>query len=154
MGEILRYCCRSGCSKPAAATLTYVYADQTVVIGALSAQVEPHSYDVCNDHAARLTAPRGWRVIRLAPAVEESPDDVGAMVDAVNERQSLNPPTSDVDRPVVSARREPGSRSVSRVFNVDEATPEPKLPAAEEAVSETRGHLRILQPPARRNPRD
>ena len=51
------------------ATLTYVYADSTAVVGPLATQAEPHSYDLCNQHAHRLTAPRGWEV---AEAVREA----------------------------------------------------------------------------------
>ena len=40
-------------------TLTYVYRDSTAVLGPLAAYVEPHSYDLCEKHAARLVAPRG-----------------------------------------------------------------------------------------------
>lgn len=45
-------------------TLTYVYADSMVVIGPLSQNAEPHSYDLCERHAARSSAPQGWQVIR------------------------------------------------------------------------------------------
>ena len=55
-----------GCSQPAASTLTYVYAEQTVVVGPLSTESEPHVYDLCASHTARLTAPRRWQVMRLA----------------------------------------------------------------------------------------
>lgn len=45
--------------------MTYVYEDSTVVLGALSPTAEPHSYDLCANHAQRITAPRGWNVLRL-----------------------------------------------------------------------------------------
>lgn len=65
-----RHCSRQTCSRDAVCTLTYVYADSTAVIGALSARSEPHAYDLCGFHADRMTAPRGWRVVRL-----DTPDD-------------------------------------------------------------------------------
>jgi hypothetical protein len=46
------------------ATLTYVYADSMAVLGPLSQFAEPHSYDLCEKHAERLSAPRGWQVVR------------------------------------------------------------------------------------------
>lgn len=49
-------------------TLTYAYAESTVVIGPLATRVEPHAYDLCSFHAQRLTAPQGWEVLRLADA--------------------------------------------------------------------------------------
>ena len=60
-----RHCSRQTCTRDAVCTLTYVYADSTAVIGVLSARSEPHAYDLCGFHADRMTAPRGWRVVRL-----------------------------------------------------------------------------------------
>ncbi|HEY8589556.1 MAG TPA: DUF3499 domain-containing protein [Naasia sp.] len=60
-----RPCSRTGCSDEAVATLTYVYADSMAVLGPLSQKAEPHSYDLCERHAERLSAPQGWQVIRL-----------------------------------------------------------------------------------------
>ena len=70
------------------ATLTYVYSDSTAVLGPLAFMAEPHSYDLCEIHSDRLTAPRGWEVVRLAPAYAEAgptPDDLVALADAVRE---------------------------------------------------------------------
>src|SRR6476619_4570824 len=63
----IRLCSRSACRNSAVATLTYVYADSTAVLGPLATYAEPHCYDLCAQHAERLTAPRGWEVVRLAP---------------------------------------------------------------------------------------
>ena len=39
------------------------------MLGPLSRLSEPHAYDLCRDHASRMTAPRGWEVLRIdAPA--------------------------------------------------------------------------------------
>jgi hypothetical protein len=59
-----RNCSRVGCADDAVATLTYVYADSMAVLGPLSIAPEPHSYDLCARHAERLSAPKGWQVIR------------------------------------------------------------------------------------------
>jgi hypothetical protein len=70
------------------ATLTYVYGDQTAVLGPLATFAEPHAYDLCDEHSERLSAPRGWEVLRLAPDVEAggpSGDDLLALADAVRE---------------------------------------------------------------------
>ena len=58
--SLSRRCSRTACSKPAIATLTYVYGDQTAVVGPLATFAEPHTYDLCANHAEGLTAPRGW----------------------------------------------------------------------------------------------
>lgn len=81
--------------------MTYVYADQTAVLGPLATAAEPHTYDLCAEHSARLSAPRGWSVLRLAPdpdTVEPSRDDLLALADAV--REAGRPaPTPDQDGP-------------------------------------------------------
>jgi hypothetical protein len=83
-----RRCSRQACTRPATATLTYVYADSTAVLGPLATYAEPHCYDLCSEHAERLTAPRGWEVLRLATDQMDlgpSPDDLSALADAVRE---------------------------------------------------------------------
>lgn len=77
-----RDCSKTSCSQPAVATLTFVYADSTAVIGPLSREVEPHTYDLCAGHAAHFTAPRGWKVV-VAPTPLEPHDDVLALARAL-----------------------------------------------------------------------
>ncbi len=65
-----------------------MYADQTAVIGPLATSAEPHTYDLCVEHAGRLSVPQGWNVIRLAidpVSPEPSRDDLLALADAVRE---------------------------------------------------------------------
>ncbi|MET7701379.1 DUF3499 domain-containing protein [Streptomyces sp. NPDC005485] len=84
----VRRCSRTACGRPAVATLTYVYADSTAVLGPLATYAEPHCYDLCAEHAARLTAPRGWEVVRLADSSgpsRPSGDDLEALANAVRE---------------------------------------------------------------------
>ncbi len=58
------------------------------MLGPLATYAEPHCYDLCAEHSERLTAPRGWEVVRLAvdsgPA-RPSGDDLEALADAVRE---------------------------------------------------------------------
>ncbi len=99
-------------------TLTYVYADSTAVLGPLATYAEPHAYDLCLEHSERLSAPRGWEVLRLASAASLDPgpstDDLLALADAVRE----------AGRPRVA----------------------PARPVSEEGSHEThrKGHLRVL----------
>ncbi len=75
-------------------TLTYVYADQTAVLGPLAIHAEPHAYDLCSEHSERLSAPRGWEVLRLANIPTEpapSNDDLLALADAVREAGRSTP---------------------------------------------------------------
>jgi len=86
--SLSRQCSRTACARSAVATLTYVYSDQTAVLGPLATYAEPHTYDLCAEHAGRLTAPRGWEVVRLATEFVDpgpSPDDLLALADAVRE---------------------------------------------------------------------
>src|SRR5205823_13841734 len=92
-----RQCSKTGCPNPAVATLTFVYADSTAVVGPLATYSEPHSYDLCERHAAGLTAPRGWEVVRLdgdATSAGPNSDDLEALANAVREaaRPSAQPP--------------------------------------------------------------
>ena len=101
------------------ATLTYVYADSTAVLGPLATYAEPHCYDLCAAHSERLTAPRGWEVLRLAPdpsTLGPSSDDLEALADAV--REAARP------APVVDAPVEVGRRGQLRVLR----SPEPSEP--------------------------
>jgi len=81
-------CSRVTCRSVASMTLTYIYADSTAVLGPLATFSEPHSYDLCDKHSARLTVPNGWNVIRQSIDVDHagpSDDDLMAIADAVRE---------------------------------------------------------------------
>lgn len=96
----------------AVATLTYVYSDSTAVVGPLASYAEPHSYDLCEAHALKLTAPRGWELVRyegeFEPAAPTS-DDLEALADAVREaarpeRRSERDPDYGPDGPGTGRR--------------------------------------------------
>jgi hypothetical protein len=107
--SIARICSRAACHRAAVSTLTYVYADSTCVLGPLATYAEPHCYDLCADHADRLTAPNGWEVIRLAPdpaAAGPSDNDLEALANAVREAARPVPPREPgPGAPVEIARR-------------------------------------------------
>jgi hypothetical protein len=90
---LLRRCSRTACGRPATTTLTYVYADMTAVVGPLATYAEPHAYDLCDRHSERLSAPRGWEVLRLAQDDVHGPssDDLLALADAVREAAQPRP---------------------------------------------------------------
>ncbi|WP_442543195.1 DUF3499 domain-containing protein [Arthrobacter sp. KN11-1C] len=125
MGAI-RQCSRSACRQSAVATLTYVYAESTAVLGPLATYAEPHSYDLCAQHAESLTVPRGWEVMRLAmpsSPPQPGPDDLLALANAVREAASAPAPAPEL-------------RSVRTPFDG---------PAPVEGTSR---HLRILRDPS------
>jgi hypothetical protein len=90
----IRSCSRSGCARSAVATLTYIYSDSTAVVGPLASFAEPHSYDLCEEHAVRLTVPRGWEVMRhdgAYPSPIPHADDLEALADAVRDAARVEP---------------------------------------------------------------
>lgn len=106
-----------------------MYADSTAVLGPLAQLAEPHSYDLCVEHAERLTAPRGWEVVRLAvdpgPA-RPSGDDLEALANAVREaaRTPQRRPSAPTEQSGPGRVRETDLMEVAR-----------------------RGHLRVLRSP-------
>lgn len=114
------------------ATLTYVYADSTAVLGPLATFAEPHCYDLCAKHSERLTAPRGWDVINLARSDQPhvpGPDDLLALADAV--REAANKTADDAG--------EGGENAPRREFRGS------LEPPAHEPFAGRRSHLRILR---------
>lgn len=116
-------------------TLTYVYRDSTAVLGPLATYAEPHCYDLCQMHAERLTAPRGWEIVRITPdpdALKPSSDDLEALANAVREaaRPRYQP---DADAPVPMGSVEVARKGHLRVLAAVEDLPadEPHMrPAA------------------------
>lgn len=100
------------------ATLTYVYADSTAVLGPLATYAEPHSYDLCSKHSARLTAPLGWEIIRLeiSEPPAPGPDDLVALADAI--REAGRQPAGGVE---ADQSRSQGRRGHLRVLRSPEA---------------------------------
>lgn len=57
-------CDRPDCSRPAAASLSYRYAESAVWVGELTP--DDHSmHHLCESHADRLRVPQGWELIDL-----------------------------------------------------------------------------------------
>ncbi|MFV2197478.1 DUF3499 domain-containing protein [Nocardiopsis sp. LOL_012] len=119
----VRRCSRTACRQPAVFTLTYVYADSTAVLGPLAAYVEPHCYDLCAVHADRLTAPRGWEVVRLPVETAgggPGSDDLEALADAV--REAARPPSGARPSGAVGEGTETLRRGHLRVVRSDPGT--------------------------------
>ncbi|BAS07978.1 hypothetical protein AHiyo4_14000 [Arthrobacter sp. Hiyo4] len=147
----IRQCSRSACRQLAVATLTYVYADSTAVLGPLATYAEPHCYDLCEQHAGSLTVPRGWEVLRLA--MPTSPQQPGRTT------SWPSPMRSAKQRPSRPSRR-PRRFSVARIQRW-RPRPAPKAPAGDicascanlpEADLAVGWNLLISQPTARTRP--
>lgn len=139
--NVPRRCCRPGCPHYAVATLTFVYSDSTAVVGPLATAAEPHSWDLCVAHAGRITAPRGWELVRHAGPLPPSPDedDLSALADAVRESR---------DGVVVGSAALEDALDLTNGAPVGAAgavlAPPPAHPAK---VGRRRGHLRVLPDP-------
>jgi len=75
---------------------------------------EPHSYDLCEFHAERLTVPRGWEVVRHEIDLDDAGptgDDLLALADAV--REAARPAPVSVSAPAGHQSAETG-REVAR----------------------------------------
>ena len=122
--SLLRRCSRTACGRPAATTLTYVYADQTAVLGPLATYAEPHAYDLCELHSERLSAPRGWEVLRLAHDDPRGPstDDLLALAEAVREAGAPRLVDATVATPAAEPEgvREVGRRRHLRVLRTED----------------------------------
>ena len=57
-----RQCSRTGCAEAASSTLSYQYGRAIVWLDDLTASRDPHDYDLCERHTARLSVPNGWRL--------------------------------------------------------------------------------------------
>lgn len=155
-----RRCSRTACSGPAVATLTYGYAEQTAVLGPLATYAEPHSYDLCAAHAARLSAPRGWDTVRLVDldaggdggdtGAGAGEDDLLAVADAVSKngrvqgRVPARPPSSQPHPAHATARAASGPTDAPSDRHSDRHA---DGPADGSGAVETgrRGHLRVLR---------
>jgi hypothetical protein len=152
-----RCCSRTACKQSPVYTLTYVYKDSTAVLGPLAVYVDPHSWDLCEMHAARLVVPRGWDVVRLPkdPAQERA-DDLEALANVVRdvaraERASLE--RSAPARPAPPPRPADEMRQGDQLRQAAQGTvPRPGAPQRPpaEPVGQgvevgRRGHLRVVR---------
>jgi hypothetical protein len=154
--NVPRRCSRPGCPHYAVATLTFVYADSTAVVGPLATSREPHSWDLCVGHAGRITAPRGWELVRhsgpLAAAQPED-DDLIALADAVREGGS------DRASPASEWYAQPGAPEVGPAADPGGHHPGDRTSASGGVLASSsghhsggngrrRGHLRVLPDPS------
>lgn len=92
-------------------------------MGPLAPNSEPHSWDLCEAHAASITAPLGWEMLRVDDIEhDDADDDLTALAKAVREAgrnasglilqefdEHHGNPTSRVRRQERSARKTTGT---------------------------------------------
>ncbi len=126
-------------------TLTYVYADSTAVLGPLATYAEPHCYDLCETHANRLTAPRGWEIVRITPdpdALKPTSDDLEALANAVREAarpryEPGGPPPVEVPEGSVELARKGHLRVLASVDSVPRRRPAPDADVSADSGSDS-----------------
>jgi len=147
-----RCCSRTACKQPPVYTLTYVYKDSTAVLGPLAGYVDPHSWDLCEMHAARLVVPRGWDVVRLPPdPAQERADDLEALANIVRDvsRAERSAAQARPAAPVRQAEPVPAAQGRQAAAPRPGAQPRPAAAAAEPVGQGVevgrRGHLRVVR---------
>jgi hypothetical protein len=143
--KVPRRCCRPGCPHYAVATLTFVYSDSTAVVGPLATAREPHSWDLCVGHAGRITAPRGWDLVRHAGPLpvpgNPDEDDLVALADAVREG---DPAERGRGGTSASLKAFDGFADAHARGTGAQATAPSVLASPERRSGRRRGHLRVL----------
>ncbi len=144
------------------ATLTFDYRQSIAVLGPLGTTSEPHSWDLCEFHAGRMTAPRGWELLRNLPAYSAASvgntaleDDLTALADTVRERAAREPAahpssTGPAEGPLRSLPPIGAMRPVHDGLGGPQVTPSAQPGGAgpkHAARSGRRGHLRVLPDP-------
>ncbi len=143
------------------ATLTFDYRQSIAVLGPLGTTSEPHAWDLCEFHAGRTTAPRGWEMLRNLPAYSAASvgnaaldDDLTALADTVHERavrEQVRPAPEPADAPLRSLPPIGAMRPVHDGPVVGPRTSPSSAPAGtgpkHAAPSGRRGHLRVLPDP-------
>lgn len=99
--------------------MTYAYAESTAVVGPLAPAAEPHSWDLCDHHAEKITAPLGWEMLRVNHIDIDDDEDLTALAEAVREPAvspagSSNPTGRRSTRWTPRTRTPPSIRSTSR----------------------------------------
>lgn len=108
------------------------------MVGPLSVDQDPHAWDLCAAHALRITAPRGWELVRH-PDIDVSAEDsdLTALLDAVTGGP-------------VGGRRPPALVDADRLRRLGVADPGSALAEVPADPADTsRPHLRVVQDPPR-----
>jgi hypothetical protein len=131
--------------------LTFVYSDSTAVVGPLATAREPHAFDLCVGHAGRVSAPRGWELVRHSGPLAAYPedDDLVALADAVREggRDRATPTSGWYPPPGSPGFVDPDGHQPAPHTGVAGGVPAPPTQHGG-GNGRRRGHLRVLPDPS------
>lgn len=111
------------------------------MVGPLAPNSEPHSWDLCEAHAAKITAPLGWEMLRVDDIEhDDADDDLTALAKAVREagRNASGLVLQEFDEhPPQQARRQP--RAARNSTGTNHPVHRPKTPPIHR-----KGHLFVV----------
>lgn len=119
--------------------MTYDYQQATAVVGPLSPVPGAGALDLCEDHAQRVTVPRGWSMVRLVTEYEPAPpsdNDLMALADAIKAASRKRVPEP---KPATRDARRP-SDVTGAVGPRLRAVPNPQKKSTTDAGSHPRDH--------------
>lgn len=121
-----------------------------MVVGPLSVYAEPHTYDLCDRHAASVTPPRGWEVLRLTlSSAPKQEDDLLALADAVRESPEVQAAwalAQKAQREAEQSGHEPeAERAVEPELPMRSSRDRMAPPVRAGGPGISRGHLRMIQ---------
>lgn len=121
-----------------------------MVVGPLSVYAEPHTYDLCDRHAASVTPPRGWEVLRLTlSSAPKQEDDLLALADAVRESPEVQAAwalAQKAQREAEQSGHEPeAERAVEPELPMRSSRDRMAPPVRAGSPGISRGHLRMIQ---------
>jgi hypothetical protein len=122
-----------------------VYKDSTAVLGPLALYADPHSWDLCEMHAARLVVPRGWDVVRLPPdPAQERADDLEALANIVRDVGRAERAAAAQARSLSQPRQAPIRQPETRPPDPRQGRPSAE-PVGQGVEVGRRGHLRVVR---------
>jgi hypothetical protein len=123
-GVPARDCSKTGCARPAVSSLTFVYEDSTLVVGPLARTADPNAYDLCEEHAAKMTPPRGWTMLRVA-GTADAVDDLVALAAAIDPPAQPEDEGPAAQRSAARANGRPAAQPAERHLHVVRSSDEP-----------------------------
>lgn len=99
MPDPSRTCHHAACTAPPLVALVFRYDTRQVWLRPLGAEAHPAVYELCADHADRLTVPRGWeRIDERGRPTTPAPASAGVSSSDGDRPQPADPDVHDTRR--------------------------------------------------------